>query len=127
MFVFLAENPKTFIIEVLQRLQKSKSTQFDLPCLFDESNIVSIFGMLDPTGRGFISHKQYQEGVYSCVCVCVCVCKRERERDKRRARDSAFFLNGEILAQTPTVMCAFATLLLQPKETDRQTGKQTDR
>ena len=53
---------------MLQRLQKSKSTQFDLPCLFDESNIVSIFGMLDPTGRGFISHKQYMEGMF-CVVV----------------------------------------------------------
>ncbi|XP_076448575.1 EF-hand calcium-binding domain-containing protein 10-like [Babylonia areolata] len=57
------DQPKAFITEVLQRLQKSKSTQFDLPCLFDETNIVSIFGMLDPTGRGFISHKQYQEAL----------------------------------------------------------------
>ena len=73
LLLFLTENPKTFIIEVLQRLQKSKSTQFDLPCLFDESNIISIFGMLDPTGRGFISHKQYQEGVYQLVLLCVFV------------------------------------------------------
>ncbi|KAK7101750.1 EF-hand calcium-binding domain-containing protein 10-like [Littorina saxatilis] len=57
------ENPKTFITDVLTRLQKSKSTQFDLPCLFDESNIASIFGMLDPTGRGFISHQQYKEAL----------------------------------------------------------------
>ncbi|KAL8575485.1 hypothetical protein ACOMHN_013036 [Nucella lapillus] len=57
------DQPKPFITEVLQRLQKAKSTQFDLPCLFDESNITSIFGMLDPTGRGYISHKQYNEAL----------------------------------------------------------------
>ncbi|KAK7493956.1 hypothetical protein BaRGS_00014838 [Batillaria attramentaria] len=63
LFLWQLDEPKQFIIDVLERLQKSKATQFDLPCLFDESNIISIFGMLDPTGRGFISHKQYEEGM----------------------------------------------------------------
>merc|ERR1712029_1285283 len=50
-------------MDVLKRLHKSKATQFDMPCLFDESNIASIFGMLDPTNRGFISHQQYKEAL----------------------------------------------------------------
>ena len=34
----------------------------DFPCLFDESNINSIFGMLDPVNKGYISLEQYKEG-----------------------------------------------------------------
>jgi len=33
------------------------------PCLFDESNLVSTFGMLDPTKRGYISRGQYSQAL----------------------------------------------------------------
>merc|ERR1711976_13900 len=56
-------SPKEFLIECLEKLQKSKMTRRDFPCLFDETNIQSIFGMLDPTGRGFITLQQYREGL----------------------------------------------------------------
>merc|ERR1711976_796506 len=56
-------SPKEFLIEALEKLQKSRMTKRDFPCLFDESNINSIFGMLDPTGRGFITLQQYREGL----------------------------------------------------------------
>lgn len=53
------------MIETLERLDKSQATKRDYPCLFDDSNIQSIYGMLDPTNRGYITLKQYSEG--KCV------------------------------------------------------------
>lgn len=50
------------MIETLEKLQKSKSSKRDYPCLFDESNVQSVYGMLDPTNRGYITLKQYSEG-----------------------------------------------------------------
>ncbi|KAK0064094.1 EF-hand calcium-binding domain-containing protein 10, partial [Biomphalaria pfeifferi] len=55
--------PKTFLIETLEKLQMSRSTKSNYPCLFDETNIKSVFGMLDPTGRGYITLKQYEEAM----------------------------------------------------------------
>lgn len=51
------------MIEILEKLQKSRATKLDFPCLFDDTNIQSIYGMLDPTGRGFITLQQYMEGI----------------------------------------------------------------
>ena len=60
--LIFADNPKAYLVEQLQKLQKAKTTQMDFPILFDDSNIKSIFGMLDPTQRGFITFNQYKEG-----------------------------------------------------------------
>ncbi|CAL1527013.1 unnamed protein product [Lymnaea stagnalis] len=57
------DKPKAFLIETLEQLKKSRSTKTQYPCLFDESNIRSVFGMLDPTGRGYITLKQYKEAM----------------------------------------------------------------
>ncbi|XP_025108428.1 EF-hand calcium-binding domain-containing protein 10-like [Pomacea canaliculata] len=57
------DEPKKFITDILERIQRSRSSHLDLPCIFDESNIVSVFGMLDPTGSGFINLKQYHEAL----------------------------------------------------------------
>lgn len=57
-------DPKKFMIETLERLQKSQSTKGkDCPCLFDDTNIQSVYGMLDPTNRGYITLKQYSEAL----------------------------------------------------------------
>ncbi|XP_060083414.1 EF-hand calcium-binding domain-containing protein 10-like [Ylistrum balloti] len=53
------EEPKNFMIDVLEKLQKAKMTKMDFPCLFDDTNIQSVFGMLDPTNRGCITAQQY--------------------------------------------------------------------
>ncbi len=50
------------MIEELETLSKARGTQLDHPCLFDETNITSVFGMLDPTHRGYITLQQYKEG-----------------------------------------------------------------
>lgn len=33
------------------------------PCIFDDSNVRSLFGMLDVTGKGYITYEQYKQGV----------------------------------------------------------------
>jgi hypothetical protein len=58
----IAENPKQYLIEHLEQLNAAKTAKVDYPCLFDDSNIRSVFGMLDPTGRGCITLRQYREG-----------------------------------------------------------------
>lgn len=63
-FVF-TENPKEFLIKELEELRKARSSEADHPCLFDESNIQSVFSMLDPTGRGYITAQQYKEGTHA--------------------------------------------------------------
>ncbi|BFZ10409.1 hypothetical protein BsWGS_13448 [Bradybaena similaris] len=57
------DNPKEFLIEKLENLQMARASSVNYPCLFDESNIRSVFGMLDPTGRGYVSLKQYHEAM----------------------------------------------------------------
>ena len=32
------------------------------PCLFDDTNIRSLFGMLDVSNNGYINHEQYKRG-----------------------------------------------------------------
>ena len=56
------ENAKESIIEYLEKLKKAKQANINPPTLFEETNIQSIFGMLDPSGKGHISYKQYIEG-----------------------------------------------------------------
>lgn len=94
-FVFsLSADPKAFMIERLERLQKSKTSKRDYPCLFDESNVQSVYGMLDPTNRGYVTLKQYSEGmfwlcsklchfsvfqeIYGIVCLSESYCMSER-------------------------------------------------
>ncbi|XP_033647369.1 EF-hand calcium-binding domain-containing protein 10-like [Asterias rubens] len=62
------DNPKTFMIDYVEKLKESRTTQLDFPCLFDESNIESVFGMLDPTKKGFITSEQYKESTQTLGC-----------------------------------------------------------
>lgn len=50
------------MIDLLEKLQRSRATKHDYPCLFDDTNIQSVYNMLDPTNRGFITLQQYKEG-----------------------------------------------------------------
>ncbi|XP_078486164.1 EF-hand calcium-binding domain-containing protein 10-like isoform X2 [Ciona intestinalis] len=56
------DDPKTFLIQQLEKLKIAKQSGMYYPCLFDDSNLTSIFGMLDPTKRGFITREQFVEG-----------------------------------------------------------------
>jgi len=52
-----------FLVSHLEQLKAARKTRESFPCLFDESNVESAFGIMDPTGRGFITRIQYQEGI----------------------------------------------------------------
>ena len=60
--------PRSFIREHLEQLKKNKDDpeQHNAPSLFDESNLTSVFGMLDVPGKGHITHAQYTEAM-KCI------------------------------------------------------------
>ena len=60
-FVF-TEDPKEFLIGYLGQLKYSKDNRAQGPCLFNDSNVDSVFGILDPTNEGYVSYDQYKEG-----------------------------------------------------------------
>ena len=62
LFYYLKDNPKETIIDFLERLKKAKLANLNPPTLFEDNNLQSIFGMLDPSGKGAITYKQYCEG-----------------------------------------------------------------
>jgi len=53
-----------FLVEQLEKLKEARETGENFPCLFDETNIQSAFGIMDPTGRGCITRAQYEEGCW---------------------------------------------------------------
>ncbi len=59
------ENPKQFMKDYIEQLQKAKldPDEVDPPSLFDESNLKSVFGMLDITRKGHISHDKYLQAM----------------------------------------------------------------
>jgi hypothetical protein len=56
-------SPKDFMIEQLQQLKKAKSEKSNYPCIFNDDNIKSVFDIMDPTGRGYITSSQYKEAL----------------------------------------------------------------
>ena len=63
-YVKFSDNPKEYLVGFLERLKKAQTTRMDYPCIFEEGNIDAIFGMLDPTGNGFITLNQYKAGMH---------------------------------------------------------------
>lgn len=59
------EDPKLFIKEHLEKLKEARDRGGPPPSLLDESNILSLFGMMDLTERGFIKLEQYHAGMQS--------------------------------------------------------------
>lgn len=54
------DDPKAYARDFIQKLQKAHSdSDIDPPCLIDQSNLESIFGMLDITNTGYITCEQY--------------------------------------------------------------------
>ena len=56
-----------FLVEQLEKLKTARETGQNFPCLFDEGNVESAFGIMDPTCRGFITRTQYHEGWWKKV------------------------------------------------------------
>ena len=61
------------MIDFIKRLQDSKAVKMDYPNMFDESNILSLFGILDPSSKGYISYEKYLKGKVCCFFLCLCL------------------------------------------------------
>ncbi|KAK3558398.1 hypothetical protein QTP86_018002, partial [Hemibagrus guttatus] len=61
LFYYRPEHPREFLISQLEQMQASKLQEAGSPCLFDDSNLDAVCGILDPTNQGYISYKQYRE------------------------------------------------------------------
>ncbi|XP_073508335.1 EF-hand calcium-binding domain-containing protein 10 isoform X1 [Phyllobates terribilis] len=57
------ERPREFLITQLEKLQLARVADVEYPCLFDESNVDAVFGILDPSGQGYITGTQYTEAL----------------------------------------------------------------
>lgn len=64
------------MVDYVERLQASKIAKLDHPCIFDESNVRSFFGIMDPANKGYINHSQYMSGIYMFTNIDIfCLCK----------------------------------------------------
>ena len=64
LFYYLKDVPRESMIEFLDKLRKAKLANLNPPSLLEDNNLQSIFGMLDPSGKGSITYKQYLEGIF---------------------------------------------------------------
>ena len=53
--------------QYLEKLKDARTVERNYPCMFDDSNIKSLFGMLDVTGKGFITYEQYKQGLKAFI------------------------------------------------------------
>ncbi|XP_067236475.1 EF-hand calcium-binding domain-containing protein 10 isoform X2 [Chanodichthys erythropterus] len=63
LFFYRPDRPKEFLIDQLERLKLSKARLGITPCLFNDSNLDALFGVLDPSSQGFITYGQYKEAL----------------------------------------------------------------
>ncbi|KAB0345519.1 hypothetical protein FD754_022445 [Muntiacus muntjak] len=57
------KRPREYLISVLERLRIAKVSGVALPFFMDNSNIASMFEMLDSSNKGSISFVQYKEAL----------------------------------------------------------------
>nr|XP_020762538.1 EF-hand calcium-binding domain-containing protein 10-like [Odocoileus virginianus texanus] len=60
---FQPERPSEYLISILERLRIAKISGMALPFFMDNSNIASMFEMLDSSNKGSISFVQYKEAL----------------------------------------------------------------
>ncbi|XP_051976096.1 EF-hand calcium-binding domain-containing protein 10 isoform X1 [Xyrauchen texanus] len=63
LFFYRPERPREFLIDQLEKLKVSKLRPGDCPCLFNDSNLEALFGILDPSHQGYITYGQYKEAL----------------------------------------------------------------
>ncbi|XP_053110590.1 EF-hand calcium-binding domain-containing protein 10 [Hemicordylus capensis] len=59
------ERPREFLIKILEKIQLAKLTGVEYPYLLDETNVNSMFTMLDAAGQGYITLAQYKGALES--------------------------------------------------------------
>jgi hypothetical protein len=47
------------MIDYLEQLKKARATGLAFPALVQDTDLTSVFRMLDPVGHGYISYSQY--------------------------------------------------------------------
>nr|CUU97379.1 hypothetical transcript [Hymenolepis microstoma] len=57
------ENPFQYMIFILEKLKAAQNGKGNNPFIFSISNAESLFHMLDPNKRGYITFKQYKHGL----------------------------------------------------------------
>lgn len=57
----ITDRPKEFLVDQLEKLKLS-SARLGVTCLFNDSNLDALFGVLDPSSQGFITYGQYKQG-----------------------------------------------------------------
>ncbi|VDM17169.1 unnamed protein product [Hydatigera taeniaeformis] len=57
------ENPLSYMVSILERLKAAQHGRGDNPFIFTLANAESIFYMLDPNMRGYITYEQYKHGL----------------------------------------------------------------
>lgn len=55
------ENPNAFLKEELERIQKKQAANEPVT-LFSEEELQNMFSIFDLTGRGYVTHVQYDKG-----------------------------------------------------------------
>ncbi|XP_061269939.1 EF-hand calcium-binding domain-containing protein 10 isoform X1 [Bos javanicus] len=60
---FRPERPREYLISILERLRIARLSGVALPFFMDNSNIASMFEMLDSSNKGSISFVQYKEAL----------------------------------------------------------------
>ncbi|XP_066524681.1 EF-hand calcium-binding domain-containing protein 10 [Hoplias malabaricus] len=63
LFFHRPERPKEFLVSQLEKLKATRDHAAESHCLFDDSNLDAVFGILDPTNQGYISYAQYKEAL----------------------------------------------------------------
>ncbi|KAL7867907.1 hypothetical protein SRHO_G00092910 [Serrasalmus rhombeus] len=63
LFFYRPERPKEFLISQLEQMKASRDHAVDSPCLFDNSNLDAVVGILDPANQGHITYAQYKEAL----------------------------------------------------------------
>lgn len=51
------------MVSHLKKLMDSRAIEMNHPCLFDDTNIRSLFGILDISNHGYINYEQYKRAL----------------------------------------------------------------
>mmetsp|Transcript_43981 Transcript_43981/g.103599 ORF Transcript_43981/g.103599 Transcript_43981/m.103599 type:complete len:132 (+) Transcript_43981:147-542(+) len=57
------EDPKAFLVEELKKVYECQQGQTPVPSMFEEKDLIAMFGMFDITGCGKISHTQVEKAM----------------------------------------------------------------
>lgn len=55
------------MLEYLEQLKKARATGLAFPALVQDTDLTSVFRMLDPVGQGFISYSQYASSTIDSI------------------------------------------------------------